>query len=103
MSEPHWGPGFIEACFGGNPRPSDDLIARLRAKPCSTISPPAIELEAADRIEALENELARVRDLAFGDDAHKGRAYSMMVEAHKSGLEVNFVTGDIALPKGKQA
>lgn len=38
---------------------SKDLINRLRAKPCATISPPAIELEAANRIEALEQLLAQ--------------------------------------------
>lgn len=42
---------------------SQDLIARLRAKPCDNISPPAIELEAADRIEELERELAALRSL----------------------------------------
>lgn len=56
MSERHWGPGFIEACFGGKPTP-ENLTARLRAKPCPAISPPAIELEAADRIEQLEEQL----------------------------------------------
>jgi hypothetical protein len=32
---------------------SQDLIARLRARPCESIGPPAIELEAAARIETL--------------------------------------------------
>jgi len=32
---------------------SQDLIKRLRARPCENIGPPAIELEAADRIETL--------------------------------------------------
>lgn len=33
---------------------SKDLIARLRAKPCDAISPPAIELEAATALEELQ-------------------------------------------------